>query len=100
LGTSVEAEVRQLKRDADKLKVYQHIYSDQYCKGVQLLLIQNGNDIYGKIDWRKGTSRRAERNEQIEKILQSDWNDLSDDDLTKLRMYPLVSMKLRNSSWR
>lgn len=84
IGTSVIPEVCQVKRNADEMTVQMHLYADNYCKGVQLLLKQNGDDIYGKIEWAKGTKRRAERNERIEKILQSDWNDTSDADVANL----------------
>ncbi len=84
MGTSVIPEVYQVKRNKDELTVQMHLYADNYCKGVQLLLKQNGDDICGKIEWAKGTKRRAERNERIEKILQSDWNDTSDADVANL----------------
>ena len=84
MGTSVKPEVCQVKRNADEMTVQMHLYADNYCKGVQLLLKQNGDDICGKIEWAKGTKRRAERNERIEKIIQSDWNDTSDADVANL----------------
>lgn len=84
MGTPVIPEVCQVKRNKDELTVQMHLYADNYCKGVQLLLKQNGDDICGKIEWAKGTKRRAERNERIEKILQSDWNDTSDADVANL----------------
>lgn len=84
MGTPVIPEVCQVKRNADEMTVQMHLYADNYCKGVQLLLKQNGDDICGKIEWAKGTKRRAERNERIEKILQSDWNDTSDADVANL----------------
>lgn len=84
MGSSVKPEVCQVKRNADELTVQMHLYADNYCKGVQLSLKQKGDDICGKIEWAKGTKRRAERNERIEKILQSDWNDTSDADVANL----------------
>lgn len=84
MGTSVIPEVYHVKRNKEELTVQMHLYADNYCKGVQLLLKQNGDDIFGKIEWAKGTKRRAERNERIEKILQSDWNDTSDADVANL----------------
>lgn len=84
MGNSVKPEVCQIKHNKDELIVQMHLYADNYCKGVQLRLKQKGDDICGKIEWAKGTKRRAERNERIEKILQSDWNDTSDADMANL----------------
>ena len=84
MGSSVKPEVCQVKRNADELIVQMHLYADNYCKGVQLLLKQKGDDIYGYIEWAKGTKKRGERNEKTEKILQSDWNDTSDTDVANL----------------
>ncbi len=74
---SISAEVCKTQRDTKNLRVQLHIYNDRYCKGVQLLLTQSGNNICGKLEWGKVTGRRTDRNANTENIMQSDWNDLS-----------------------
>ena len=80
----IPAEFCQLHRKKSSICVQLKMYADRYCKGVQLCMIQKGDDIYGKIDWAKGTKRRSERTEKIENLLLHDWNDLSNPDVANL----------------
>ena len=80
----IPAEICQLERKDNALQVQLKIYEDRYCKGVQFFLMQKGNDIYGKIDWAKGTRRRSDRTDKIENMLQHDWNDTSEADVANL----------------
>lgn len=80
----IPAEICQLDQTDNSLQVQLKIYADRYCKGIQLCLVQKGNDIYGKIDWAKGTRRRSDRTDKIENLLRHDWNDTTDADVANL----------------
>lgn len=84
MGTSVKPEVCQVKRNADELTVQMHLYADNYCKGVQLLLKQKGDDICGMIEWAKSSKQQEAKDERIELFMQSDWNNTSDTDVPNL----------------
>lgn len=81
----IPAELCKVQRDEGCIRVQLIMYSDRYCKGVQLLLEQRDKDIFGKIEWAKATRRRADRNDRIENILQSDWNDISNPNIANLQ---------------
>lgn len=81
----IPAELCKVQRDEGCIRVQLIMYSDRYCKGVQLLLIQRDKDIFGKIEWAKATRRRSDRNDRIENILQSDWNDISNPNIANLQ---------------
>ena len=81
----IPAELCKVQRDEGCIRVQLIVYSDRYCKGVELLLVQKDNDIFGKIEWAKATRRRSDRNDRIENILQSDWNDISNPNIANLQ---------------
>ena len=81
----IPAELCKVQRDEGCIRVQLIVYSDRYCKGVELLLIQRDKDIFGKIEWAKATRRRSDRNDRIENILQSDWNDISNPNIANLQ---------------
>ena len=81
----IPAEFCKVQRDEGCIRVQLTMYSDSYCKGVQLLLVQRDKDIFGKIEWAKATRRRAGRNDRIENIMQSDWNDISNPNIANLQ---------------
>ena len=81
----IPAEFCKVQRDEGCIRVQLTMYGDSYCKGVQLLLVQRDKDIFGKIEWAKATRRSAGRNDRIENIMQSDWNDISNPNIANLQ---------------
>jgi len=77
IGNEIEAEYCLMLRGNDKINIQYKIFDDRYCKGVEIELSQNENNIDARIVWAKSTNRRGNKNEAL---LQKNWN-IEDDKL-------------------